>query len=127
MKRWPVDLPTTFLYRLADAARSRADSLGRCVVRGREFFAARALDLAFLGLIYNALVSSIFCNWAWIKIATHAPISVSSLSTLMIPIVVVFSGMLLLGERPQWRRIWPRSSWSSLHWQPCFCRGRQAA
>src|SRR6266849_1302029 len=56
----------------------------------------------FWGLVYNALVSSIFCNWAWIKIATHAPISVSSLSTLMIPIVGVFSGMLLLGEHPQW-------------------------
>src|SRR5882672_4805995 len=82
MKRWPVDLPTTSFT-------------------GWQMLLALA-TWPFWGLVYNALVSSIFCNWAWIKIATHAPISVSSLSTLMIPIVGVFSGMLLLGEHPQW-------------------------
>ena len=53
-------------------------------------------------MIYNAVVSFIFCNWAWMKIATIAPVSVSSISMLMIPIVGVFSGMMVLGERPQW-------------------------
>lgn len=29
-------------------------------------------------------------------------VSVSSLSTLMVPVIGVFSGMLVLGERPGW-------------------------
>src|SRR6266545_2599134 len=102
MKRWPVDLPTTsftgwqMLIALAP------------VLSGAFFFENGSFSPLGLtawplwGLVYNAIVSSIFCNWAWIKIATHAPISVSSLSTLMIPIVGVFTGMLMLGERPQW-------------------------
>ena len=102
MKRWPVSLPTTsftgwqmFLALLPITAGALAFEKG-------SFSPLGLSTLPLIGLIYNALVSSIFCNWAWIKIATHAPISVSSLSTLMIPIVGVFSGMLVLGERPQW-------------------------
>jgi drug/metabolite transporter (DMT)-like permease len=102
MKRWPVNLPTTsftgwqmFLALLPIAA-------GALVFEKGSFSPFGLSTLPLIGLIYNALVSSIFCNWAWIKIATHAPISVSSLSTLMVPIVGVFSGMLVLGERPQW-------------------------
>jgi drug/metabolite transporter (DMT)-like permease len=45
----------------------------------------------------------IFCYWAWYKIATTVPATVAALSTLMIPIVGLFSGMLILGERPQWQ------------------------
>ena len=37
------------------------------------------------------------------KIASAAPPGVSSLSTLMIPIVGVFSGIWLLGESPRWQ------------------------
>jgi drug/metabolite transporter (DMT)-like permease len=33
------------------------------------------------------------------------PAAVASLSTLMIPVVGVFSGMLVLGEIPQWNDI----------------------
>ncbi|MBE0624509.1 MAG: DMT family transporter [Burkholderiales bacterium] len=52
---------------------------------------------------YNILVSFVFCQWAWIKIATTVPVGVSSLSTLMIPVVGVFSGMLVLSEVPRWQ------------------------
>jgi len=45
----------------------------------------------------------IFCYWAWFKIATTAPPAVSSLSTLMIPVVGVFSGIWLLRETPRWQ------------------------
>ncbi len=58
---------------------------------------------AVIGLVYNMFFVFIFCYWAWFKIATTAPPSVSSLSTLMIPIVGVFSGIWLLGESPQWQ------------------------
>jgi drug/metabolite transporter (DMT)-like permease len=58
---------------------------------------------ATVGLVYNMTFVFIFCYWAWFKIASAAPPGVSSLSTLMIPIVGVFSGIWLLGESPQWR------------------------
>ena len=58
---------------------------------------------AMIGLIYNMTFVFIFCYWAWFKIATTAPPGVSSLSTLMIPIVGVFSGIWLLGESPRWQ------------------------
>ena len=58
---------------------------------------------AWLALAFNLGITSIFCLWAFTRIATEAPVAVSSLSTLMIPVVGVLSGMALLGERPQWQ------------------------
>jgi drug/metabolite transporter (DMT)-like permease len=58
---------------------------------------------ATVGLVYNMTFVFIFCYWAWFKIATTAPPGVSSLSTLMIPVVGVFSGIWLLGESPRWQ------------------------
>ena len=56
----------------------------------------------FLGFLFSVFICGGFCNWAWIKIATVAPVTISTLSMLMIPVVGVFSGMLVLSERPQW-------------------------
>jgi drug/metabolite transporter (DMT)-like permease len=53
-----------------------------------------------LGVAYNVLLAFGFAYWAWIKIATQVSVTVFSLSTLMIPVVGVLSGMLFLGERP---------------------------
>lgn len=58
---------------------------------------------ATIGLVYNMTFVFIFCYWAWFKIAAAAPPGVSSLSTLMIPVVGVFSGIWLLGESPEWQ------------------------
>jgi drug/metabolite transporter (DMT)-like permease len=55
-----------------------------------------------LGIAYNVLIAFAWAHWAWIKIATAVPVSVFSLSMLIIPVVGVISGMLLLGERPTW-------------------------
>ncbi len=102
MKRWPVELPTTSFTGWQMLLALAPVLSGALLFEGGSFSPLALSTWPFWGLVYNALVSSIFCNWAWIKIATHAPISVSSLSTLMIPVVGVFSGMLLLGEHPQW-------------------------
>ena len=56
-----------------------------------------------LAVVYNLFVAFIFCQWAWFKIAVTVPVGVSTLSTLMIPVVGVFSGMLVLGEQPHWQ------------------------
>jgi drug/metabolite transporter (DMT)-like permease len=57
---------------------------------------------AWLGTAYNVFVAFAFAHWAWIKIATSVPVSVFSISMLLIPVVGVVSGMLFLGERPKW-------------------------
>lgn len=102
MKRWPVDLPTTS-FTGWQMLLALVPIFGGALVFERGSFSPLTLSTwPLAGLVYNMLISSIFCNWAWIKIATHAPISVSSLSTLMIPVVGVLSGVLLLGERPHW-------------------------
>jgi drug/metabolite transporter (DMT)-like permease len=55
-----------------------------------------------LGIAYNVLVAFAWAHWAWIKIATSVPVTVFSLSMLVIPVVGVVSGMIFLGERPSW-------------------------
>lgn len=55
-----------------------------------------------LGTAYNVFVAFAFAHWAWFKIATAVPVSVTSISMLVIPMVGVLSGVLLLGERPTW-------------------------
>jgi drug/metabolite transporter (DMT)-like permease len=55
-----------------------------------------------LGIAYNVLVAFAWAHWAWIKIATSVPVTVFSLSMLVIPVVGVVSGMVFLGERPSW-------------------------
>jgi drug/metabolite transporter (DMT)-like permease len=68
-----------------------------------DFGALRDVGLwPALGVAYNVLVSFAFAHWAWIKIATSVPVTVFSISMLIIPLVGVLSGMLFLGERPTW-------------------------
>ncbi len=57
---------------------------------------------AAIGLAYNVLIAFAFAHWAWIKVATAVPVSVFSLSMLVIPVLGVLSGMIFLGERPTW-------------------------
>jgi drug/metabolite transporter (DMT)-like permease len=101
MKRFPTDLPTTSFvaWQLALG--------GLPVIAGALLFEWRTWQpishAAATGLLYNMLVASLFCHWAWFKIATNAPASIAALSTMMIPVVGVFSGMLVLGEQPQWQ------------------------
>jgi drug/metabolite transporter (DMT)-like permease len=56
-----------------------------------------------LGVAYNVLVAFMFCYWAWNRVVLMVPVAVSSLTSLITPIVGILSGMLLLRERPSWR------------------------
>jgi drug/metabolite transporter (DMT)-like permease len=103
MKRWPVTLPASSftgwqmliaLVPIATVALSHE----------RGPFNPFALSVGpMLGVLYNLLVAFLFCYWAWTRIALVAPVGVSSLSVMMIPVVGVFSGMLVLGETPRWQ------------------------
>ncbi len=56
----------------------------------------------WLAALYNAVVCFVFCYWAWNRLVQVLPAQVSGLSTLMIPVVGVFSSMAMLGEQPGW-------------------------
>jgi drug/metabolite transporter (DMT)-like permease len=47
----------------------------------------------------------ILCWFAWFKIVRLVPVSVSSVSVLMVPVVGVISGSLVLGEVIGWREV----------------------
>ena len=58
---------------------------------------------AMFGFWYNVFIALLFCYWAWNKLVQMVPASVSSLGSLIIPVVGVFSGMVFLGEVPRWQ------------------------
>ncbi len=60
---------------------------------------------AWAGVLYNVVISYAFAHWAWIKLATSVPVSVFSISMLVIPVVGVLSGVVFLGERPGWAEL----------------------
>jgi len=101
MKRFPVDLPVTSLtaWQLLLG--------GVPIYAGALAFEMHSLQPLTLwpavALAYNVLVAFVFCHWAWYKIVTSVPVGVSSLSSLMTPVVGVFSGMLVLSEQPHWQ------------------------
>jgi drug/metabolite transporter (DMT)-like permease len=58
-----------------------------------------------LGVAYNVFIAFAFAHWAWIKIATSVPVSIFSISMLIIPVIGVLSGILFLDERPSWAEL----------------------
>jgi len=55
------------------------------------------------GFWYNVFVGLLFCYWAWNKLVQMVPAAVSSLGSLIVPVVGVFSGMVFLNEAPHWQ------------------------
>src|SRR5882724_12525051 len=101
MRRFPTTVSTTALTAWQLLIGGLPIMLGALVIDWGDW---RPIGTAAtVGLVYNMTFVFIFCYWAWFKIATTAPPGVSSLSTLMIPVVGVFSGIWLLGESPQWQ------------------------
>ncbi len=101
MKRYPVSLPTTSMT-------------GWMMVLGgipiwiaTPFFENVAIGKITLwpalGVVYNMTLAVVFCYWAWNKLISQGSASVTAMSTLMIPVLGVFSSMLLLGEQPRWQ------------------------
>ena len=72
------------------------------------FFDPRPLGdaLASLGargwfaILYNIFLAGTVAHWAWFYMARTLPVAVSSLSSLPVPVVGVFAGILVLGEKP---------------------------
>lgn len=58
-----------------------------------------------IGLAYVVLIAFILCHWAWYKLVTLVSVTVSSISSMLVPVVGVVSGMLMLGEELRWQEI----------------------
>jgi drug/metabolite transporter (DMT)-like permease len=102
MKRWPVDLPASS-FTAWQLVVGLGPILIIALVAEQGSFNPFALSTGpFLGVLFNLVVAFNFCYWAWYKIALLAPVSVASLSVMMIPVVGVFSSVLVLGEAPGW-------------------------
>jgi drug/metabolite transporter (DMT)-like permease len=102
MKRWPVDLPPS-TFTAWQLVVGLVPILVIALVAERGPFNPFVLSTGpLLGVLFNLVVAFNFSYWAWYKIALLAPVGVSSLSVMMIPVVGVFSGMLVLGEAPGW-------------------------
>jgi len=101
MRRYPTDLPTTSFTAWQLLIGGVPIMAGALIL---DWGGWRPIGVgAAIGLAYNMLFVFIFCYWAWYKIATTVPPTIAALSTLMIPVVGLLSGMLILGERPQWQ------------------------
>ncbi|MEC5386896.1 EamA family transporter [Uliginosibacterium sp. H3] len=61
---------------------------------------------ALLGLLYNIVIGFMFGYWAWNRLVLLVSVSVSSLSSLITPLVGVAAGALMLGEQPGWAEFW---------------------
>ena len=54
----------------------------------------------WFAMLYNMFLAGTLAHWAWFTLARTLPVAVSSMSSLPVPVVGVFAGMLVLGERP---------------------------
>ena len=54
----------------------------------------------WFAVLYNIFLAGTVAHWAWFHLARTLPVAVSSLSSLPVPVVGVFAGILVLGEKP---------------------------
>ncbi|HEX2582200.1 MAG TPA: DMT family transporter [Dongiaceae bacterium] len=60
---------------------------------------------ASLALLYSAIVSAIYGNWAWLRVIRIYSAVVASISTLAVPVVGVITSLWLVGEPIGWPEI----------------------
>jgi drug/metabolite transporter (DMT)-like permease len=102
IRKWPTSLPTTS-YAAWQMVIGGAPIFAFALFAEEGSFALTTLPTGpLIGVLYNMFVAFGFCYWAFTKIAQSAPAGVSGLSSLMVPVVGVFSGALVLGETPRW-------------------------
>ncbi len=98
MKRYPVSLGTTAFVAWQLLMGGLPILAGAFIINSDSTWTW----MGIMCLLYNTFIAMIFCHWAWYKIATNTSAGTAALSTLMIPIIGVLSGMILLGETPRW-------------------------
>jgi drug/metabolite transporter (DMT)-like permease len=98
LKRYPTRMPTTSFTGWQLLIGGVPIVLGALVLDGQRWHPIS--PYAAFAIAYNVVVAFVLCYWAWYKIVSTASAGVSAIGTLIIPVVGVFSSMLVLGERP---------------------------
>jgi len=98
IKRYPVDLPATAFTGWMMLLGGIPVALGAVLFGGTEF--SLLSGKAVLALVYVIFVAMVFCHWAFMRLVTMLPATITGISSLTVPVVGVFSGMLMLGEKP---------------------------
>jgi drug/metabolite transporter (DMT)-like permease len=98
LKRFPTRMPTTSFTGWQLLIGGIPIVLGALVVDPLRWEPIGAA--ATVAVVYNVAVAFVLCYWAWYKIVASASAGVSAIGSLLIPVVGVFSSMLVLGERP---------------------------
>jgi len=63
-------------------------------------WAPLAVAAVWFAIGYNIFLAGTLAHWAWFTLARTLPVAVSGLASLPVPVVGVFAGMIVLGERP---------------------------
>lgn len=100
LKRFAVPMSTVSLTGWMMLAGGLPIALVAIVLEHDQWHAVRLYPA--LGVLYNIGVAFMFCYWAWNRIVLMVPVAVSSLSSLITPVIGVLSGMWLLHEQPSW-------------------------
>ena len=98
VKRWPVSLPTTVLTGWMMLLGGIPILIGALLFGGTEFHGLS--PKSWLAMAYVVFVAMVFCHWAFMRLVTMLPATITGISSLTVPVVGVFSGMLVLGEKP---------------------------
>ncbi len=81
----------------------------------------------WFAILYNIFLAGTLAHWAWFTLARTLPVAVSSLSSLPVPVVGVFAGMLFLGERPGASEFVALALVLSSLVSPCCCQPKTKA
>lgn len=98
MKRWQIPLNSVALTGWLLLLASIPISISAYLVDGVPQHWPSTLRI--WGMVYNVFIGFMFCYWAWVKLVSLVPVSVSSLSSLITPLIGIISGIFILGERP---------------------------
>jgi drug/metabolite transporter (DMT)-like permease len=98
IKRAPLPVPTATLTGWSMLAAGLPMWLVALFIEHIDW--SRADGFAVFGVLYNIGIAYMFCYWAWNRIVLMVPVAVSSLASLVTPLVGVLGGMIFLGERP---------------------------
>jgi drug/metabolite transporter (DMT)-like permease len=98
IKRYPVSLPPTVFTAWMMLVGGIPVLLGAILFGGWEF--KPLSGKALVALAYVIFVAMVFCHWAFLRLVKMLPATITGISSLTVPVVGVFSGMLMLGEKP---------------------------
>jgi drug/metabolite transporter (DMT)-like permease len=98
LKRWPVSLPATVMTGWMMLVGGIPILIGAALFGGTDLHSLSAKGWA--AMVYVVFVAMVFCHWAFMRLVTMLPATIIGISSLTVPVVGVFSGMLVLGEKP---------------------------